>query len=141
MKTLRYPVLVLGLLSALVAADPAPAYKPESRTTWEVFTSKVSQVLSFSEGELEYRAYIVQWRGHKVVVEDRVGEKAYAVGEEIRCRMSSFQNHPGEADKALMSFTTVASAARSDQELQAVTNEVKARRLKRQEANEKQSTQ
>lgn len=135
-------ILVISLLTVagMVRAEADTGYTPESRSNTEIFSSKISKVYTFEDGEAEYIAYVVTWKGHEVVVTPYVlpsTEKRYAVGDTIRCQMrQSFRTTPNDTKgRMTFSFSSGGSVALGvgdeAQRLEAVRAEVEARRQKR----------
>jgi|GEM_PF-6311861 len=131
---------MIALLAVLgiVRAESDTGYTPESRSNSEIFTSKVSKVYTFEDGEAEYVAYVVTWKGHEVVVTPFAlpgTEKRYAVGDTIRCQMrQSFRTAPNDTKgRITFSFLSNGNFSLGDevQRLEAVRAEVEARRQKR----------
>lgn len=104
MKPLKVAIASFCMLgSALSWGAEATNYTPDSRTYMETFTSKVIKVYSFQENDLDYVAYVVNWKDYEVIVTPLglvAGEKRYNVGDTIHCTMqqtrmgSSMVGHP-----------------------------------------------
>ncbi len=132
MKTIRILSLFCVFGAVLLRADEAPKYTPESRTITETFVTKVLKVYSFQEGENEYVSYVVDWKGHEVVVAPeglKAGDARYKEGDEIRCMMFQSSRRVSETDRSQIRFSiatmpSLAEAAR----LEEVAGEVKRRR-------------
>lgn len=133
-------VLLLALVfTGFLRADNEPAYKLESRTVSETFSTRVLKVLSFEEGNSEYVAYVVDWKGHEVVVSAGYAskeEKRLSVGDDVRCRMTDAQQKLFEPGKSRLTFLLDVPPAESAQRLQAIADEIKTRRQKRQTTTE-----
>lgn len=101
MKTALLLALAALGSGSIVAAEENSDYVPESHAVTETFTSKVLKVYSLTEGEGEYNAYVVTWKGHEVVIPALAGfdsrsSKTYAVGDQIRCRMQQTTHRSGD---------------------------------------------
>lgn len=133
--------LVVFICAMSVAhAEGDGGYVPEARSNSEVFTSKVTKVLSFQEEDGEYVAYLVTWKGHEVAVAaygSLANDKRYNVGDVVRCQMLQSTHRIGDPSKSRVSFTlmpagfTSGSPAEEVQRLEAIRSEIESRRLKR----------
>ena len=135
-------LLVLSVgIAAILHAEGNANYTPESRTSSEVFASKVLKIYSFQDGDLEYVAYVVNWRDHEVVVAPLGmpgGEKRYDVGDTVRCQMQQVSHRLGDSAKARVIFMLIANFSGADgmQRLQALEGDIEARRAARRQSSE-----
>ena len=125
-------LLALALGPRSLAAPPA-SYTPESKSSVEIFTSQVLKVYAFQEGDLDYHAYVVQWKEHEVVVTPSAGPdaKRYAVSDTIRCQMTQFVHRMGNQTRPRVSFTIVGDSGDERARLEAISEEVRRRRALR----------
>ncbi len=109
MKTILFRVLCWVAIVGGASGAEGSDYKSETRSESEVFTSKVLKVYACEEGGAEFVAYVVNWRGHEVVVSTSNGPapaKRYEVGDTIRCQM--FQSPRGMGDQRGLRMTFMA---------------------------------
>jgi hypothetical protein len=111
MKTRGLFVFAL-LIGISLGAEDKSGYTPESRTVSETFTSKISKVYSFQDGDFEYVALVVDWKGHDVVITALpigTANKRYEVGDTVRCMMSQMDSKVGGANKKRVMFSLLSS--------------------------------
>lgn len=145
MKTLSFSLgVALSLCTASFAADAPENYAVESRSNTEIFSTKITKVYEFREGDAEYQAYVVMWRDHEVVITQAFGpteEKHHSVGDVIRCTMNqmSVRRPDGTMSTRITflpapsSFAAVTPEA-AEAHIQAVAAEVARRRQMRESA-------
>lgn len=139
MKKHLLPALVLLLLAPVSYGEGPANYVPESRSSSETFSSKVLKVYTFQDGDLDYAAYVVNWKDHEVIVTAHAfaGEKKYNVGDSIRCVMNQTQQRVGDTNRTRVSFFVASLGSEPIFEharLDAIRAEVEARRAIRESA-------
>ncbi|ACB73952.1 hypothetical protein [Opitutus terrae] len=133
----------LAITTSWLHAEVSSDYVVEAKSASETFTSKVLKVYSFSAENIDYVAYVVNWRGHEIVVTPGFmpAGKALGVGDPIRCTMHHFSRPSGLARVAFTMAPSVGEApgllpdpAHEQTRLDAIAAEVERRRAIRQEA-------
>jgi hypothetical protein len=135
MKTTSLIFTLILALPGFVAfgADTPKSYQAESSSSSETFRTRILKVHHFVEGDFQYTAYTVDWRGHEVVVPVLSTAEILKEGDEIRCQMRSSAVKAGDAEKGALSFSIVSTKTISGEQarLEAVAAEVMSRRAKR----------
>jgi hypothetical protein len=129
-KTLGTSIIALCLMcSSAIHAEDSKGYAPESTERSEIFKSRVLRVHHLIEGDLQYLAYTVDWRGHEVIVVATNVDEILKEGDEIRCQMRSAPLRHGDGKKAGISFWILPARTGNDAaRLKAVADEVNRRR-------------
>ena len=138
MKTFLVLIILSVFFAATTHADADAGYTPESRSSSEIFTSKVIKIYSFQDNEADYVAYVVTWKDHEVVVAPlgtSGSDKHYNVGDTVKCQMLQMSHRVGDSAKTRVTFSLIPNggpgASDEIQRLEAVRAEVEARRLRR----------
>jgi hypothetical protein len=145
---MKIPPFSLGIAFSLwtagFAADTPENYAVESRSNTEIFSTKITKVYEFREGDAEYQAYVVKWRDHEVVVTRPFGsteEKHHSVGDVIRCTMNQMSvRRPDGTMSTRITFLPAPSPfaavtpEAAEAHIQAVAAEVARRRQMREAA-------
>ena len=142
MKKLLITAMLGACLASLsaIGAEESKGYVPESTERSEIFKSRVLRVHHFIEGDLQYLAYTVDWRGHEVVISASNVDEILKEGDEIRCQMRSAPLRHGDGEKAGISFWILPARTSNDAaRLKAVADEVNRRRAAR--ANKADATE
>jgi hypothetical protein len=132
------PIAILAMsVPAFGQTEKSEGYVAESIATSETFRTRILKVHQFVEGDFEYAAYSITWRGHEVVVPALLGDPILKEGDEIRCVMRSSPSKVGGDQKTSISFAIVSSRASGNDEarLRAVAAEVNRRRAERASQN------
>lgn len=104
-----YPVLLLGLGLGLAASwvGAAPAASPPPRIPPERADVKVLKVFSATDEGHVFRAYLVEWKGQEVIVDDRLVKTTYAVGDTLTVLVMKLPHPDKTVEHALLHFTVV----------------------------------
>ena len=134
-----YSAILALFFTASTSAEEPPGYIAETMESSETFRSRILKVHQVVEGDLEFAAYTVSWRGHEIVIPAPMGVDVLKEGDEIRCLMKSTPYKVGGRKRGMMSFSIISSRARADDEarLRAVAAEVNRRRAERAKADTK----
>ncbi len=136
-KTLSTSILACLIFASTIHAEDSKGYVPESTERSEIFKSRVLRVYHLIEGDLQYVAYAIDWRGHEVVVSATNVDEILKEGDEIRCQMRSAPLRHGDGKKAGISFWILPARTSSETaRLKAVADEVNRRRATRQNNTE-----
>jgi hypothetical protein len=104
-NTIRILICVTALsVLPLWAADSA--LPPASKTpgTHETTKLKVIEVFSAKDGDSIFRAYLVSWKDQEVVVDDRLAQSDYHVGDTITVLVMNSPFPKGEEKHGLLHF-------------------------------------
>ncbi|HSI07996.1 MAG TPA: hypothetical protein VK985_05350 [Rariglobus sp.] len=112
--TFLYVAILASSISISIRADEPKAYVAEITETSETFRSRILKVHRFVEGDLEYTAYTINWRGHEVLVPAGLTDQILKEGHEIRCLMSSKPFKVGGDKKASIGFSIISSRPDAD---------------------------
>jgi hypothetical protein len=128
---ISFILLFVSLVGFAFSAEPS-AYKLESSSSSEIFSTKILKIYQVEMDASSYVAYVVDWRGQEIVVTPSIyslPQASLKVGDSVRCSMRTSLVVPGSNKKAYLSFDIVPVADR--EHLEAVANEVRDRRERR----------
>ncbi len=130
------PIIALTCLFTLrLSAEDSAKYSPESRNTTEVFSSTITKVYSFTEGDVSYYAYVVTYKDHEVVLVSSFSTnnaKTYAVGDVVRCQMLQMAMKVGDTTRTQVTFSLKPAPEEEAERLERFRAEIETRRAKRQ---------
>jgi hypothetical protein len=136
-KTLTTSILACLVFASTIQAEDSKGNAPESTERSKIFKSRVLRVHHLVEGDLQYVAYTIDWRGHEVVVSSTNVDEILKEGDEIRCQMRSAPLRHGDGKKAGISFWILPARSSSEAaRLKAVADEVNRRRATREKSTE-----
>ena len=125
--------LIFASAICTVRAEDAKAYVPETKASSEVFQTRVLKVYHITEGDLEFLSYVIEWRGHEVVVIPRSAKEIYKEGDTVRCMMRAAPAKITDGQKVPVTFSIFPSKTSAEEaaRIQAVTDAVNPRPAKK----------
>ncbi len=100
---------VLALVAVRAWSAPAPAPMPSTMETGTHATVqlKVLNVFSAQDGDAIFRAYLVEWNGQEVIVEDTLAKTNYQVGEMMNVLVMKSPYPKNQEPHGLLHFAVV----------------------------------
>jgi len=89
---------------AFSASDPQPA-SAAAPGSYETAELKVLKVFSAKDGESIFLAYLVEWKGQEVIVDDTLAKTNYRAGDMITVLVMKQPYPQGKAAYGLLHFT------------------------------------
>ena len=104
-NTIRILVCITALsVLPLWAADSALAPASKTPGTHETASLKVIKVYSAKDSNSIFKAYVVSWKDQEVVVDDRLAQTDYHVGDTITVLVMNSPFPKGEEKHGLLHF-------------------------------------
>jgi hypothetical protein len=92
----------------------SPTHAAETKKPTYVFaTGKVLKVYETKEGEAFFRAYVVIWKDHQIVVSDNLVKSNYKEGEEMKFIVMTMQNPIAGTKPDILAFQALPVTAKT----------------------------
>jgi hypothetical protein len=102
--------IMLLSLTARAVDKPQPAKTPAApinKGSYETVEAKVLKVYAFDDDGAKFRAYVVKWKDHEVVVSDPLGTTDKKEGDTIKVMAHRLEMMMGDKKVTMLSFMSL----------------------------------
>jgi len=107
-KVVFIATILMGLISTCVIAQETESAQPGMPVGmtggYETVQSKVIKVYSAEDNGAQFRAYVVKWKDHEVIVSDMFGKTNKRIGDSITFMAQRIEMPQGEDTIKMLQF-------------------------------------